>query len=195
MADNCGRGEKFSEPLDTRARRAAKRELQGEVEAFIDGLFSHDRRDRAHVHSSYQYIYQQVTKLKQNASRVPDSEELHDIFEKLTTLGCTLSETYRQWCDQSDTPQLHSQPSLFQDVEPQDSASNISSNYTALSCTPSELARKQIDIELERKKLQIEAEAEAAKIQAKMLRYLKKPRYLIKATPRYLKKATVEVVR
>ena len=120
------------------------------------------------IQRAYDSLKSRLLKLKENASQLLQEDELN-ICDKLRTLKQTLGRTYRQWCNQTDrTHTSHTSDHHAHDMRPQDSASNVGSRGSQASLTPSELARKQIDIDLERPKLQTEFESQQSELTLKL---------------------------
>ena len=106
--------------------------------------------------------------------------------DKLKTLGQTLGSTFQQRYDRTDIAHTHDRES--HDIRPQDSASNVDSRHSQTSLTPSELTRKQIDLELEREKPRAEfnLQIRLAELQAKEKRLaLSNPGSLISGSSQY----------
>ena len=152
--------------IDARALRAEKRSLQTKVESFIDELKSGSYSVHTEkAHNIFQDLTLKIAQLNQSAANVLSFHEAANLSQRLIHLNNALTVSFKEW-QKSQT--LTEKITLTQDhtslasctgsidIQPCDSASNLGSRTSSISVTPSELARKRIDIELAKKKLDAE---------------------------------------
>ena len=152
--------------IDARALCAEKRSLQTKVESFIDELKSGSYSVHTEkAHNIFQDLTLKIAQLNQSAANVLSFHEAANLSQRLIHLNNALTVSFKEW-QKSQT--LTEKITLTQDhtslasctgsidIQPCDSASNLGSRTSSISVTPSELARKRIDIELAKKKLDAE---------------------------------------
>ena len=144
--------------IDVRALRAEKRSLQTKVESFIDELKSGSYSVHTEkTHNIFQDLTLKIAQLNQSAANVLSFQEAANLSQRLIHLNNALTVGFKEW-QKSQT--LTEKITLTQDhtslasctgsidIQPCDSASNLGSRTSSISVTPSELARKRIDIKL-----------------------------------------------
>ena len=152
--------------IDARALRAEKRSLQTKVESFIDELKSGSYSVHTEkTHNIFQDLTLKIAQLNQSAANVLSFQEAANLSQRLIHLNNALTVSFKEW-QKSQTltetiTRTQDHTSLASctgsiDIQPCDSASNLGSRTSSISVTPSELARKRIDIELAKKKLDAE---------------------------------------